>query len=66
MDLLEKNGTQNDGRKSEYGPEQPAYLCETDAQSLADTERWVSDCAGRYQNTAPILTPPLPRRAAMR
>lgn len=58
MDLLEKTGLKTMVGKVNMDRNSPAYLCETDAaQSLADTEQWIADCEGRYQNTVPILTP---------
>mgnify|MGYP001190343752 FL=1 len=58
MDLMEKTGMKTYVGKLNMDRNSPDYLCESDAQqSLDDTEKWIQDCKGRYQNTAPILTP---------
>lgn len=58
MDLMEKTGMKTYVGKLNMDRNSPDYLCELDAQqSLDDTEKWIQDCEGRYQNTAPILTP---------
>ena len=35
----------------------PDYLCETPAQSLADTERWIVDTKERFRLVKPAITP---------
>lgn len=58
MDLMEKTGMKTLVGKLNMDRNSPDYLREADVKkSLADTEKWLADCKGRYQNTAPILTP---------
>lgn len=58
MELLEKSGLRTMVGKVNMDRNCPDYLREESAEaSLADTETWLSSLAGRFKNTAPILTP---------
>ncbi len=58
MDLLEQSGLVTMVGKVNMDRNCPDILREESAAaSAADTRRWLKDCAGRYRNTRPILTP---------
>lgn len=58
MELLERSGLRTLVGKVNMDRNCPDYLREADAEtSLEETEAWLSALAGRFQNTAPILTP---------
>lgn len=58
MDLMEKTGLKTYVGKLNMDRNSPDYYCEQSVkQSIADTERWIEDCKGRYENTAPMITP---------
>lgn len=58
MEKLEKTGLRTLVGKVNMDRNCPDALRENGAEgSLAETERWLSSAAGRFQNTAPILTP---------
>lgn len=58
MEKLEKTGLRTLVGKVNMDRNCPDYLRETDAEtSLAATEEWLEAVAGRFENTAPILTP---------
>lgn len=59
MDMLEASGLVCMAGKVNMDRNAPDALCEKDGEtSLAETRRWLSECAARrYRNTSPILTP---------
>lgn len=57
MDLVEETGVQAYIGKVNMDRNSPEYLCETTVESAEETERWLADCAGKYENCKPILTP---------
>lgn len=58
MEKLERTGLRTMVGKVNMDRNSPDYLCETSAeQALEDTEQWLAAIAGRFRNTAPILTP---------
>lgn len=58
MDLMEKTGLKTYVGKLNMDRNSPDYYCEQSVQqSIDDTQRWIEDCKGRYENTAPIITP---------
>ena len=58
MDLLEETGLRTLVGKVNMDRNAPDYIREPSAEeALADTERWLAETVGRYDNTAPILTP---------
>ncbi len=58
MDQLEQSGLVTLVGKVNMDRNAPDSLREKDAaSSLHDTRDWLQACAGRYKNTAPILTP---------
>ena len=58
MERLEKAGLAGYVGKVNMDRNAPAYIRERDAAcSLEETERWIAETAGRFQNIHPILTP---------
>ena len=58
MDLLEQTGLCTLVGKVNMDRSAPDYIRERDAATaLADTERWISETAEKYERTRPILTP---------
>lgn len=57
MELLEKTGIQAFVGKVSMDRNSPEYLCETTEESAAETELWLADCAGKFKNIKPIITP---------
>lgn len=58
MDLMEETGLKTMVGKVNMDRNCPEFLAEESAQASAeDTRAWLEDIKGRYQNTAPILTP---------
>lgn len=57
MELLEETGIQAYVGKVNMDRNSPDYLCETTEESAEETEKWLAECAGRYKNIKPILTP---------
>lgn len=58
METLEKTGLRTMVGKVNMNRNCPDYLSEGSAeQSLEATEQWIEAVAGRFKNTAPILTP---------
>jgi guanine deaminase len=58
MDKLEASGLVTFVGKVNMDRNSPEALREESAQkSAGDTGRWIRDCANRYRNTKPILTP---------
>ncbi len=58
MDILDMTGLKTFVGKVNMDRNAPDYLRERDAAFAAeDTERWLSETMGRYENTKPILTP---------
>lgn len=58
MEKLEQTGLHTYVGKVNMDRNSPDYLREVSAaQSVADTEQWICQCAGRFAHTKPILTP---------
>lgn len=58
MDIMEQSGLVTYVGKLNMDRNCPDYLSEgTPEHSLAETERWLQQTQGKYQNTRPILTP---------
>ena len=58
MELLEKTGLKTRVGKVNMDRSAPDYIRESSADAaLEDTERWLAETAGRFENTKPILTP---------
>lgn len=57
MDKLEATGVSTYVGKVNMDRNGGENLEEKTAQSAADTRRWLADVAGRYDHTAPIITP---------
>ncbi len=57
MDILETTGLVCMVGKVNMDRNCPDAVREESAASLADTRAWLADCAGRYKNVSPILTP---------
>lgn len=58
MELLDATGLRTRVGKVNMDRNAPDYIRERDAAAaLADTERWLAETAGRFENTEPILTP---------
>jgi len=58
MDMLEQSGLVTLAGKVNMDRHAPPSLVEANAAtSLADTRAWLAAIAGRYQRTAPVLTP---------
>lgn len=57
MDALERAGITGFVGKVNMDRNSPDCLRETCGESLAQTRRWLDECAGRYAHIKPILTP---------
>ena len=58
MELLEQTGLRTLVGKVNMDRNAPDYIREPSPEAaLSDTERWLSETAGRFRNTGPILTP---------
>ncbi len=57
MDQLEKIGVCSYVGKVNMDTNCPDYLTEDCETSVAETEKWLTEIAGKYQYTKPILTP---------
>lgn len=58
MELLDATGLRTRVGRVNMDRNAPDYLRERDAAyALEETERWLSETVGRFQNTEPILTP---------
>lgn len=58
MELLEATGLRTLVGRVNMDRSAPDYIRERDAAfALGETERWLDETAGRFRNTAPILTP---------
>ena len=57
MDALERAGLTGFVGKVNMDRNSPDCLRETCEESLAQTRRWLDECAGRYAHIKPILTP---------
>ena len=57
MDKLEATGLVSYVGKVNMDRNSPDTLVETAEQSAAETRRWISEVAGRYERTMPIVTP---------
>lgn len=57
MDALERAGITGFVGKVNMDRNSPDCLRETCEESLAQTRRWLDECAGRYAHIRPILTP---------
>ena len=57
MEELERAGVTGYVGKVNMDRNSPDYLREGTSESLAETERWIDECAGRYRHLEPILTP---------
>ena len=57
MDALERAGIVGYVGKVNMDRNSPDFLCETCEESLAETRRWLEECAGRFTRVKPILTP---------
>ena len=58
MDLLEQTGVKTLVGKVNMDRNGSPVLQEASAgESIAETERWLTEISGKYRNTAPILTP---------
>ena len=57
MDALERAGITGYVGKVNMDRSSPDCLRETCEESLAETRRWIEECAGRFPHIKPILTP---------
>ncbi len=57
MEILEKKHIAAYVGKINMDTMSPEYLCETPAQSIADTERWILDTKDRFHYVKPAITP---------
>lgn len=58
MEKLEQSGMVSMVGKVNMDRNSPVNLCEQSAEkSAADTCEWLRQCAGKYRNTTPIITP---------
>ncbi len=57
MDKLEASGLVTMVGKVNMDRNAPDYLTETTEESIRETRRWLSEAAGKYQRTKPIITP---------
>lgn len=57
MDALERAGITGYVGKVNMDRNSPDCLRETCEESLAETRRWIEECAGRFPHIKPILTP---------
>lgn len=57
MEELERAGVTGYVGKVNMDRNSPDFLCETCEESLAETRRWLEECAGRFTRVKPILTP---------
>jgi len=58
MDILESTGIKAMVGKVNMDRNSPPFLCEKSADaSMKETNRWLSNIAGKYENITPVLTP---------
>ncbi|MDR1620461.1 MAG: amidohydrolase family protein, partial [Clostridiales bacterium] len=57
MEELQRAGVTGYVGKVNMDRNSPAGYCENTRESIAETERFIEECAGRYAHISPLLTP---------
>ncbi len=57
MDIMERFGLKAYVGKVNMDRNAPEFLCESTEDSIRETKRWISACAGRFGQVMPMITP---------